>query len=139
MEFLKKERGTNRGTVRLHSSGDISLINTKDDPAVRGKYLSTFADSDVAPVYEAYSGEKPTNDQKRVYESMLATNAVLDALSRASKLPGRVTPLGVYVPGGKNRSRAAVMFNADKDPEHGWAYVYDDGKYVTEGTQDIVL
>lgn len=145
MELIRSVSGVNRGDIRISDSGKIDLVNAKDDPQVRKKFLSMFEDPNaegnsrvhIRPIFEAYRGEPVTEDQIKAYNRMHATKAILDALRRASKIRGKVAPAGVYIPRTNGRLLASVLFNTDK--EHGWSYTYDDGKFVREGTQDDAL
>lgn len=141
LQLIRQNPGVNRGTLNIAPDGKMSLKDTKDDEQVRKHYLDIFKDTDnvhsnkahVRPIFDAYKGESVTAEQLKTYQQAVAAGVVLDALNRAVKRSGRITPVGVYIPRVKGRSLASVLFSTDD--EHGWSYTYDNGRFLREGTQ----
>lgn len=112
---------------------------------------------ELSVTYECYSGEEVLESQKKAF-SMLEedTSAVAESLDAVKKyicMTGAsqlkedsienifkyVMPKSIFIPHDGKRRIAAIMCNYKFDMEHGLAVVFDSGKFVEVGTQDLVL
>lgn len=107
--------------------------------------------------YECYSGEEILESQKEAFSMLVEnTEGIAESLVAVKKYVCKtgtsqlredsienifkyVMPQSIFVPHDKKHRIAAIMCNYKFDMEHGLAVVFENGKFIKVGTEDIVL
>ena len=109
---------------------------------------------DLKVVYDCYTGEEVLDEQKEAFKKFASEKKAIETSKRGvekyclsqnkdeigadviDNIFRFVMPESIFV---KRDCRVAIMCRYKFDLEHGIAIVFNDGKFITVGSQDIVL